>query len=186
MAAYHIVLVHFPIALWTTAALAILIRALSNSAFAMACDRVLVPLLVLGAVGGTAAYVVGLLVWPWEALAASPLGRNHMLVATWSLAYWILVTIVRWRVGEAVWDGSGRWVMVGLAGLGAGLLTVAGTLGGHLSGTATMVSELLRFFGWEVYTTFYVPNFTLITILFAAIVLVGIGFFGSRMTEPTR
>jgi hypothetical protein len=183
MAAYHIVLVHFPIALWTTAALAILIRALSDSPFAKACDRVLVPLLVLGIAGGVAAYVVGLLVWPWDALASSPLGRNHMLAATWSLAYWTLVAVVRWRAGDAIWNGAGRWIMLGLAGLGTGLLTIAGTLGGHLSGTATLVSQMLRLLGWEVYTTFYVPDFTLVVILVAAVVLVAIGFWSGRTTE---
>jgi hypothetical protein len=180
MAAYHIVLVHFPIALWTTAALAILVRALSDGAFAKACDRALVPLLVLSVITGAIAYIVGLGVWPLETLTATPLGRNHMLAASWSLAYWMIVTVVRWRAGEAVWDGNGRWVMVGLAGLGAGLLTVTGTLGGHLTGTATAVSQGLRFLGWEVYTTFYVPDVTLIAIAVAIAGLVAIGFLGGR------
>ena len=183
MAAYHIVLVHFPIALWTTAALVILIRALSDSTFARACDRVLVPLVVLGIAGGFVAYVVGLTVWPWQAISSSPLGRNHMLAATWALAYWTLIAVVRWRAGEAIWDGSGRWIMLGLAGLGAGLLTVAGTLGGHLSGTSTAVSQALRFFGWEVYTTFYVPNFTLVVIVIGAVVLAAIGIWGPKVAE---
>ena len=183
MAAYHIVLVHFPIALWTTAALAILIRALSDSTFAKSCDRVLVPLLVLGIVGGVVAYAVGFLVWPWEALASSPLGRNHMLAATWSLAYWILVAVVRWRAGEAIWNGAGRWIMLGLAGLGTALLTIAGTLGGHLSGTATLVSQMLRLLGWEVYTTFYVPDFILVVILVAVVILTAIGFWGQKVAE---
>jgi hypothetical protein len=180
MAAYHIVLVHFPIALWTTAALAILVRALSDGAFAKACDRALVPLLVLSVVMGALAYIVGLNVWPWETTTSTPLGRNHMLAASWSLAYWIAVTVVRWRGGEAVWEGIGRWVMLGLAGLGAGLLTVTGTLGGHLTGTATAVSQVLRYLGWEVYTTFYVPDMTLIVIAVAILVLIAIGALGAR------
>lgn len=182
MAAYHIVLVHFPIALWTTAALAILVRAFSQSAFAKACDRALVPLLVLSVIMGAFAYIVGLNVWPLETLTATPLGRNHMLAASWSLAYWIVVTVVRWRAGEAVWEGVGRWVMLGLAGLGAGLLTVTGTLGGHLTGTATAVSQVLRFLGWEVYTTYYVPDMTLIVIGVAIAALVAIGVVRPRRT----
>ena len=175
MAPYHIVLVHFPIALWTAAALAILVRAISESELAKACDRALVPLLVLSVIVGAVAYVVGLFVWPLETLTSSPLGRNHMLAATWSLAYWTLVTVVRWRAGEAVWQGPGRWAMVGLAALGAVLLTVTGTLGGHLVGTATAVSQVLRFLGWEVYTTFYVPGATLVVIVAAAAALAAIG-----------
>lgn len=180
MSAYHIVLVHFPIALWTTAALAILVRALSEGAFAKACDRALVPLLVLSVIMGALAYVVGLNVWPLETLTSTPLGRNHMLAASWSLAYWTVVTVVRWRAGEAVWEGVGSWIMLGLAGLGAGLLTVTGTLGGHLVGTATAVSQVLRFLGWEVYTTFYVPDVTLIVIAVAIAGLTAIGVLGMR------
>lgn len=180
MAAYHVLLVHFPIALWTTAALVILIRTLSDGPFAKACDRTLVPLLALSVLSGAAAYAIGLLVWPLEALTASPLGRNHMLAATWSLAYWTLVAVVRWRAGEEVWAGPGRFVMLGLGVLGAGLLTITGTLGGHLVGTATAVSQMLRLLGWEVYTTYYVPDATLAAIAVAAVVLVAIGIKGAR------
>jgi len=42
------------------------------------------------------------------------------------------------------------------------------------------VSDALRFLGWEVYTTYYVPNFTLAVILIAAIVLAAIGILGRR------
>ena len=76
MAAYHVVLVHFPIALWMTATLAILIRAFSDGPLAKAIDRALVPLLTLGLIMGVAAYVVGLMVWPWEAISATPLGSR--------------------------------------------------------------------------------------------------------------
>src|SRR5215207_1847359 len=91
MAGYHVVLVHFPIALFMTATLAILLRAISDGPLAKATDRALVPLLAVGLVVGVASYVVGLLVWPWEAIASSPLGRNHMLLATWTLTYWALM-----------------------------------------------------------------------------------------------
>jgi hypothetical protein len=73
-----------------------------------------------------------------------------------------------------------RWIMAGLALLGSALLGITGTLGGHLVGIYTEVSEALRFFGWEVYTTYYVPNVTLALILVAAIVLAAIGILGRR------
>jgi hypothetical protein len=38
--------------------------------------------------------------------------------------------------------------------------------------------------GWEVYTTYYVPNFTLVLILIAAFVLAAIGILGrGRLVE---
>jgi hypothetical protein len=180
MAGYHVVLVHFPIALWMTATLAILLRAVSDGPLARAVDRALVPLLSIGVVVGLAAYAVGLLVWPWEALSATPLGRNHMLLATWTVAYWALLLVTRWIQGEAIWEGVSRWVMAGLALLGSALLGITGTLGGHLVGIYTEVSEALRFFGWEVYTTFYVPDVTLATIVVAAVALTGMGMWGYR------
>ena len=183
MAAYHVVLVHFPIALWMTATLAILWRAVSDGPLAQAIDRALVPLLTLGLLTGVLAYAVGLSVWPWESIASSPLGRNHMLLATWTTAYWALLLVTRWRIGEAVWAGPMRWVMAVLALLGSALLGITGTLGGHLVGIYTEVSNVLRAFGWEGYTTFYVPDLTLIVGAVAAIVLVVIGLWGARMRD---
>jgi len=180
MAAYHVVLVHFPIALWMTATLAILWRAISDGPLAKTIDRALVALLTIGLVSGVAAYAVGLMVWPWETISSTPLGRNHMLVATWTVAYWALVLATRWLQGEAVWDGVMRWVMAGLAILGSALLGITGTLGGHLVGIYTEVASALRLLGWEVYTTFYVPDVTLVAIAVAVVALAAIGFLGAR------
>jgi hypothetical protein len=180
MAAYHAVLVHFPIALLMTATLAILVRAVSDGPLAQAIDRALVPLMAVGLLSGLVAYVAGLLVWPWQAISSTPLGRNHMLVATWTLAYWALLLATRWIQGEAVWQGAMRWIMAGLALLGSALLGITGTLGGHLVGIYTEVSEVLRLLGWEVFTTFYVPNVTLALIVVVAVILTAIGILGRR------
>ncbi|MBZ0149294.1 MAG: hypothetical protein K8F62_17385 [Pseudorhodoplanes sp.] len=185
MAAYHIVLVHFPIALWMTATLAIVWRAVSAGPVAIAIDRALVPLLVLGLISGLVAFSVGLMVWPWETISSTPLGRNHMLIAAWTVAYWTLLLATRWIHGEAVWEGVTCWIMAGLALLGSALLGVAGTLGGHLAGIYTEVSEVLRFLGWEVYTTFYVPNETLAALVVVALLMVGLGFWG-RAAAPGK
>jgi uncharacterized membrane protein len=176
----HVMLVHFPIALWTTAALVILVRAFSDGSLARSADGALTALLFIGAVTGGLAFIVGLLVWPFEAASSSPLARNHILLGGWSLAYWTLLWIVRWRGGERVWQGMWRWVMLGLAALGVGLQTIAGTLGGYLAGNPSMVSEIVRRLGWEVFTTFYLPNWVLATALIAAVVLAGLGMSAAR------
>jgi hypothetical protein len=181
MAAYHVVLVHFPIALWMTATLAILWRAVSDGPLAKTVDRALVPLLTLGLISGLVAYAVGLMVWPWETISSTPLGRNHMLVATWTVAYWTLLLATRWIQGEAVWDGAMRWIMAGLALLGSTLLGITGTLGGHLVGIYTDVADALRFLGWEVYTTFYVPTFTIAVIGAVTLLLIGLGIWERTM-----
>jgi hypothetical protein len=178
MAAYHVVLVHFPIALWMTATLAILWRAFSDGALARAIDSALVPLLTIGLLSGLAAFAVGLMVWPWETVSATPMGRNHMLLAAWTVAYWALLLATRWLQGAAVWNGMMRWVMAGLAILGSVLLGITGTLGGHLVGIYTQVSDALRPLGWEVYTTFYVPTYTLAAIGVVTVLLIGLGLWG--------
>ena len=180
MAPYHAVLIHFPIALWMTATLAILFRAFSDGALAKAVDRALVPLLTIGLISGVAAFAVGLMVWPWEAISSTPLGRNHVLLASWTVAYWTLLLITRWLRGEAVWQGASRWVMGGLALLGSLLLGITGTLGGHLVGIYTELSQVLRLLGWEVFTTFYVPNVTLAVIGVITLLLIGLGLWGRR------
>ena len=180
MAAYHVVLIHFPIALWMTATLAILWRAISDGPLAQAIDRALVPLLTLGLISGVAAFLVGTQVWPWETITSTPLGRNHVLLAAWTVAYWAVLLALRWLKGEAVWQGFSRWVMAALAVLGAALLGITGTLGGHLVGIYTDVSAVLRLLGWEVYTTFYVPTTTLWLTAAAVVVLVGLGVWGYR------
>lgn len=50
-----------------------------------------VPLLTAGHVFGNAAYAAGRMVWPLETIKASPVGRNHMLLAAWTTAYWALL-----------------------------------------------------------------------------------------------
>jgi len=173
-------MVHFPIALWMTATLAILLRAFSGGALAQAVDRALVPLLSISLILGTIAFAIGLMVWPLETISASALGRNHVLAASWTTAYWAMVLFVRWRHGEAVWNGLSRWIMAGFALVGSALLAITGTLGGHLVGIYTEVSVALRMLGWDVYTTYYVPNMTLTVIVVVSVLLLGLGEWSRR------
>ena len=180
MNAYHVMLVHFPIALWSTAALIIALRTFSDGTLARSADRVLAPMLLLAGLLGALGLAAGLLVWPLEAVASSPLARNHVLLASWSLGYWLLLALVRWLGGEQVWQGLWRWTMLGLAGLGMALQTITGTLGGYLAGNPSAVSEVLRRLGWEVFTTFYLPGWVLILLGVAALALIALGVPGGR------
>lgn len=126
---------------------------------------------------GIIAFSMGLMVWPWETISASALGRNHVLTASWTVTYWAAVLFVRWRRGEAVWNGMTRWIMAGLALLGSALLGITGTLSGHLVGIYTEVSAALRMLGWDVYTTYYVPDMTLVAIGVIAALLLGLGWW---------
>jgi len=185
MSAYHVMLAHFPIALWSTAALIVLIRFLSAGTIARAADGALSFILFLGAVSGALTFAVGLMVWPFEAASSSPIARNHMILAAWSLAYWTVLWLVRWRGGEAIWSGLWRWVMLGLMGLGIGLQTITGALGGYLVGNPSAISNVLRAGGWEVYTTFYFPLWLVGTLVAASLALLAVAVMSRRSGQPT-
>jgi hypothetical protein len=186
MGPYHALMVHFPVAFWTAASVILIVRALSDGALARAFDRVLVPFLILGVISGLIAWVLGLLVWPPDTLQTTPLGRNHMMSATWSLFYWAAVLYMRWWVGEQVWEGRvSRWIMLGLGALGAGLLTITGTLGGHLHGAPTFLSDILRMIGWEVYATFYFPTWMLVILAVVIVAMPLVAIFSRRPARPS-
>jgi hypothetical protein len=187
MGPYHAIMVHFPVALWTVAAGIVLFRAVSSGALAQALDRVLVSLLVVGVLSGIVAYVLGQLVWPAETLQKTPLGRNHMLGATWTLAAWTGVLYLRWRLGVSVWSTPlGRTVMVAAALLGATLLSITGTLGGHLHGAPAYLSELLKLVGLDVYQSYYVPTWALALVLTVVVTMPSIAFIATRATAPAE
>ncbi|MCK9514739.1 MAG: hypothetical protein WCZ18_09180 [Ottowia sp.] len=185
MAAYHVVAIHFPIALWMVSSLAIVIRAFSSGPIGQAMDRALPVFLTLGLISGAIAYALGLAIFPWETLSSTPMGRNHMLLASWSLAFYALLTVIRYLHGTAIWDGLlSRWVMAALAGIGVVLVGITGTLGGHLIGNYTEISQLLRRLGWEIYSTYYLPNLTLLIVVVAAVILVALGVLGRGSRVP--
>ncbi len=170
MIGMHHMIVHFPVGFWTLAVLLVLFGALGRGRAAEIVRAALLPLLLLSLLGALAAIITGFLVWPWEANLYSPLARNHTLMSLWSMAVWTMVAVLVWRAGAAAFTGARRWALVFLALLGGGLFAMSGTLGGHLAGAPTAFSKILGALGWNVYTTFYVPDWVLLTL-----VLIGLG-----------
>ena len=109
MGPYHIVLTHFPIALWSLAMLVILWRVVSSGSLAQRLDHALVPLLTVALLSGLGAYATGTQVWPWESISASPLGRNHLMMAAWTVGRWSggCAGVVARPCGQA--PCAGRW-----------------------------------------------------------------------------
>lgn len=158
LAPFHAVLVHFPVAIWTTVSLVVVFRVLFDGPTATAAGRVLPLLVALGVASGIAAFAAGFFIFSLTAAGASPLIRNHILAGAWSIAYWSVFLVTVWRLGNSAWHGGNRWLMLALAGLGTLLVTVTGTVGGHIAGNPTAVSLMFDALGWNVYDTFYVPN----------------------------
>ena len=141
----------------------------------------LVPFLFLGMLSGIAAWVLGTMVWPADTLQTSPLGRNHMMAASWSLVYWTVLMAIRWFAGPAIWDTVlNRVIMLLLGGLGGVLLIITATIGGHLAGSATYLTEILRMIGWEVYATFYLPDWMLLVLVALIVLMPVVAWLGRR------
>jgi len=180
MAVYHILVVHFPIALWLTAALFIFFRVFSNSELANRLQKAVWPLILLGSLAGFVAYALGLAIYPISAITASPLGRNHIMLATWTLSYWTVMGIIGYRYRRFLFDGAQRWATFLLTLIGTIVVAITGTLGGSLTGTPSLVTKSLGKIGWDVYMTFYLPTWMIWGFVFGAILLVVLGWIGHR------
>jgi hypothetical protein len=177
---YHILMAHFPVALWMAAYLFILIRCLSDSQFAVRLQKAVWPLAALGTLAGFVTYGLGLTIYPWSAITESPLGRNHIMLATWTLSYWTAMSVLGYRFRRHLFEGGQRWITLVLATIGAIVITITGTLGGSLTGTPSLVTKSLSWIGWDVYMTFYLPTWMLVTYGVGAIALIAIGIAGRR------
>lgn len=177
---YHILVAHFPVALWVAAYLFILIRSLSDSQFAVRLQKAIWPLAALGTLAGFVTYGLGLTIYPWSAITESPLGRNHIMLATWTLSYWTVMSVLGYRFRRHLFEGAQRWITLVLATIGAIVITITGTLGGSLTGTPSLVTKSLSWIGWDVYMTFYLPTWMLVVYGAGAIVLIAIGIVGRQ------
>ena len=177
---YHGLVVHFPIALWLTAALFIFFRVFSSSELAVRLQKSVWPLILLGSLAGFVAYGLGLSIYPWSAITQSPLGRNHITLATWTLSYWTVMGVLGYRYRRHLFEGGQRWVTFVLTLIGAAVVTITGTLGGSLGGTPSLVTKSLGLIGWNVYMTFYLPTWMLVTFAASAVALIVIGVIGAR------
>lgn len=176
MAPIHHMLAHFPIALLFVALLIILVRAFFDTPAVRRVESALPLLLILGVAGGIAAFVAGLSIWPSEAITSSPMGRNKLLIAAWMLAAWSVVALMRLRGGPTLWERGGRWPLVIMSLAGGMLLATTGALGGYLLGSPSRFSDGLRAMGWDVYHTFFAPNWALGVAAVLALVIIGLGF----------
>ncbi|MGJ7457737.1 DUF2231 domain-containing protein [Halomonas sp. MA07-2] len=182
MTGMHHMLVHFPLGFWALATLMILVGAFLSGRMAELSRAALLPVLVLSLLGALVAIITGFTVWPIAANLASPLARNHILMALWSLGIFTVITVLVWRAGDAAFYGARRWALVILALVGGLFFAAAGTLGGHLVGAPTMFSDVLGLMGWAVYTTFYSPLWVIAIMVIIGIALGAFGIISQRKT----
>ncbi len=183
MSGMHHMLVHFPLGFWALATLMILVGALLSGRMAELSRAALLPVLVLSLLAALVAIISGFLVWPLEAVTSSPLARNHILTALWSLGVFTMLTVLVWRAGSAAFDGARRWVLLLLALIGSSIFATTGTIGGYLVGATTQFSELLKLLGWDVYHTFFVPTWVIAVMVIIGIICAVLGLMERRATS---
>lgn len=169
MTGLHHMLVHFPLGLWALATLMIIIGALFSGRLAELSRAALLPVLIFSLLGAMVSIGTGISIWPIEGSLSSPLTRNHILMALWSLGVFCMLTVLVWRAGESAFEGARRWALLILALTGGLLFATAGTLGGYLIGAPTQFSLLLGALGWNLHYTFYSPSWVL-----AVMVIIGL------------
>jgi len=135
---------------------------------------------LLGSLAGFVAYGLGLSIYPWSAITQSPLGRNHIMLATWTLSYWTVLGVLGYRYRSHLFEGAQRWVTFVMTLIGATVVTITGTLGGSLNGTPSLVTKTIGKLGWEVYMTFYLPTWMLWAFGLGAVAIVALGLLGRR------
>lgn len=183
MIAYHHILVHFPTAFLLLASFLLLLRSVSNNSLVIKLEKSTPMLLVFGLISAFLAFISGIILWPTEAILASPMAKNKILFAAWAIMAWIGVAAVRLRAGEAIWETSLRWPLVVFAMLAAGFLGTAGALGGYLIGSPSDFSALLKLLGWNIYQTFHAPSWALSFAVIAALLILLAGFMKSSTSK---
>lgn len=171
----HHIMSHFPMGLLFLCFYIVLARLFFDGPITRALDRVLPSVLIIGVVTGLITFALGFFIYPTEAMLLSPTGRNKILFASWSMAAWTLVAILRVKFGEAIWESNTRWYLAVLTVIAGGLLGTTGTLGGYLVGSPSGFSVLVRTLGWEIYQTFYAPTWALGIGLAAAAAIASLG-----------
>jgi hypothetical protein len=166
MTAIHHMLIPLPLGIWILTAILMVLAARGKPDWV---SRALQPLLLFGLISGGAATLTGFLAWDFQALLSSPLSRNKIVLAVWSLTWWGMLWALHYAHGSKLYQPGRASVMVVLSIIGLGLAALTGFLGGQLAGVTTQLTDLVRVFGFEIYTTIRLPVWTLV-ILFGIVI----------------
>ena len=176
MVAFHHIMAHFPIALLLISTLFMLLRSVSNHAVIIKLEQSTPGLLVFGLLGSLAAFITGMILWPYEAAIASPMAKNKILFSAWAMMAWLCVAAIRMRAGPSLWESVLRWPVAILAVIAALMLSISGALGGYLMGSPSDFSVLLNLLGWNVYQTFYSASWGIILAMVTSLLILFAGF----------
>jgi hypothetical protein len=127
------------------------------------------PTAYLAAIGGIigliTSSIVGTYTWPIELLTTSALPLNKIMFSIFATELWIIFVCLRSKYGEKLWKNSAMaTVYASLGILGFLFIVIAGSLGAHMTGKASVIDPIFALFGIDP-VTFGVVGFEFVIIL---------------------
>jgi len=191
--AYHSIVVSLVTGLFFFAMLAVLLRLVlrwqgkDDSPLAVAADRAALAAAGLGVALTAIGIVTGFTIWPLEATLRSSLMKNKILTAFLVLAFWGSYFAVRLKRGPEMWHSMAMSVyafMLAASGFAFGLIT--NSIGGDAAGNPSGFEGIVRLFGVETRSTFYLPTWLNLIIIVLGIAAVVIAVVGRDSGEDRR
>ena len=191
--AYHSIVVSLVTGLFFFAMLAVLLRLVlrwqgkDDSPLAVAADRAALAAAGLGVALTAIGIVTGFTIWPLEATLRSSLMKNKILTAFLVLAFWGSYFAVRLKRGPEMWHSMAMSVyafMLAASGFAFGLIT--NSIGGDAAGNPSGFEGIVRLFGVETRSTFYLPTWLNLIIIVLGIVAVVLAVTGRESDEDRR
>lgn len=127
------------------------------------------------------ALVTGFSVWSLSAVTNSPVMRNKILAAVLLLVAFAIYIGLRFRVGPSLWQSKVMSVFaVFVAGAGFHWAMVANSIGGDIAGIPSGYENIVRLSGVETRFTYYLPDWLIITMVIASVVMLVLAFLPQR------
>lgn len=183
--AYHSIVVSLVTGLFFFALAAVALRLVlrftgkDDSPLATYADRAAIGAASLALALTFVGIVSGFLLQPLEATLRSSLMKNKILSSFLIIAFWGAYLAVRLRRGPHMWSNPAMAIyagMLAISGFTFGMIT--NSIGGDVAGNSSGFENIIRVFGVETRSTFYLPTWLNLVIIGLGILALVIGFTG--------
>ena len=101
-----------------------------------------------GIIGLVLSAIVGFYIWPIDFITSSPIGLSKVMFSVFAMELWIVFVFARSRYGENLWKKPGAAALYACLGIfGFLFVVVAGSFGGHMAGTGSIIDPLYAVLG---------------------------------------
>lgn len=191
--AYHSIIVSLVTGLFFFAFVAVIVRLVlryqgkDDTPLATYADRAAIGAAGLAVALTTVGIVSGFLLQPLEATLRSSLMKNKILSSFLIIAFWGAYLAVRIKRGPDMWRSPAMAIYAGLLALSGftfGMIT--NSIGGEAAGNSSGFENIVRFFGVETRSTFYLPTWLNLTIIGVGILALVIGYTSRGSTHTKK